>query len=342
MRGLITTAAAALLIAAGLTGCGITDPPSWNQGRTAGPDGAGVPAAPPVADPGEELAAAQAARQSGDLAQAMAMFQEILAVNPSVTTAYVGLGDIHLEQDNFVAAERRFRQAVQLEPRNFDAQLGLGRALQGLNRLIEAAEAYRRALAIDAENYLANFNLGAIYLELDKAPIAVGFAEKAVQANPQDAQARINLGAAYMESGRYGDAVDELQTALELTEPTPELLMNLVESLGKEQRYAEAVNATEFLIRLQPSADGYERLGWGRFRIGDYQGSFEAYNEAVRLDGEHWQSYNGIGVNALNMWLRGGSTEPRWRQTAADAFRRSLRINGAQPKVVRLMSQYGL
>jgi hypothetical protein len=68
----------------------------------------------------------------------------------------------------------------------------------------------------------------------------------------------------------------------------------------------------------------------------------DAYKEAVRLDPQHWQSYNGIGVNAINTWLLSKKLDDKARREARDAFRKSLRIYRDQPKLITLMSNYGL
>ena len=56
-------------------------------------------------------------------------------------------------------------------------------------------------------------------------------------------------------------------------------------------------------MKVAPSANAYERLGWCYFRLSDYGRSLNAYREAVKIDPNHWQSHNGIGVNAINTWL---------------------------------------
>jgi tetratricopeptide (TPR) repeat protein len=129
---------------------------------------------------------------------------------------------------------------------------------------------------------------------------------------------------------------------MELFEPSPELMMNLINAYAKEQRYQETVNTALTLIKVSPSANAYERLGWGYFRLGQFEPSIEAYREGVRLDPTHWMSLNGIGVNALNTWLKSGKTDESARIEARTTFRKSLQVNPGQPKVATLMTSYGL
>jgi tetratricopeptide (TPR) repeat protein len=129
---------------------------------------------------------------------------------------------------------------------------------------------------------------------------------------------------------------------MELVEDTPPLMMNLINVLAEEHRFQEAVNTAENLVKIAPSANAYERLGWCYFRLGDYAKSMHAYREAVKIDDQHWQSWNGVGVNAINTWLLSKKRDTEAAREARDAFRKSLRINADQPKLILLMSNNGL
>jgi tetratricopeptide (TPR) repeat protein len=290
----------------------------------------------------ERVAQANAAKQSGDYDTALALFQEILAENPTITTAHLGVGDIYMVKKDYPKAEPHYGLAAKLEPRNFDAQYGHGLALQMLNRFIEAVRAYHRALTIDPESIKANLNLAVTYLQMNEPATAVTFAEKAVSLDPGNGPARINLGAAYEKVGKNLQAIEQYTAAMELVENTPPLMMNLINVLAAEKRYQEAANTAENLVKLEPTANAYERMGWCYFRLSQFAKSIAAYREAVKLDPNHWQSYNGIGVNALNTWLLSKQRDQAAAKEAREAFRKSLRINSDQQKLIALMSNYGL
>ena len=317
-----------------LTGCDLF--------RKSGTDGAGVRSSELTPEQQQRMEQANLAKQSGDYQTALAMFQEILAENPTVTTAYLGIGDVYLDLKDYDKAEPAYERAAKLEPRNFDAQFGHGLALQMLNRFVEAVRAYHRALTIDPESVKTNLNLAITYLQMNEAPAAVTFAEKAVQLEPGNGSARANLGAAYEKVGRNKDAIEQYMAAMELVENTPPLMMNLINVLAAEKRYLEAANTAENLVKIEPTANAYERMGWCYFRLSEFDKSIAAYREAVRLDANHWQSYNGIGVNALNTWLLSKQRDATAAKEARDSFRRSLRINSDQKKLITLMSNYGL
>lgn len=301
-----------------------------------------IPTAEPTDVQLAQLADAWTATDSGNYDDALMLFQELLAENPTITDAYLGVGEIHLIQKDYAKAEPAFARAARLEPRNFDAQYGHGVALQMLDRFFEAVRAYHRALTIDPESVKANLNLATTYLQLDDPERAVVFAERAVELDPSNGPAHANLGAAYERVDRNGEAVNAYISAIELMGNEPRLLTKLINALAREDRYQEAVNTAETLIRINPNAEAYERMGWCAFKLRRYEDSMEAYRNAVELDPTYWQAWNGIGVNALNEWLLSKKTSADARMTARDAFRRSLRINSEQQKLVALMLKYEL
>jgi tetratricopeptide (TPR) repeat protein len=289
-----------------------------------------------------QLDVAEQAVDAGNYDHALTIFQDVLAENPTVTTAYLGIGEIYVIKKDYGKAEPAYRRAARLEPRNFDAQFGHGLALQMLKRFVEAVRAYHRALTIAPDDPKANLNLATTYLQLNDAERAVVFAERAVQIDPANGAAQANLGAIYEELGRYAEAVDVYLAALELMGNRTPLMLNLINALAKERRYQEAVNTAEVLTRIDPSPNAFERLGWCHFKLRQYDRSMTAYREAVNLDPGHWPSLNGIGVNALNSWLLSKKRDEQAKQEAGRAFRRSLRVNSDQAKVVELLLQYNI
>jgi tetratricopeptide (TPR) repeat protein len=327
-----------MLIVPVLAGC--TD---FLAGRAAPASPATAGPQPPTQSQQAMLDEAQRAKDAGDYDAALAAFRGVLAENPTIAPAYVGIGEIFLEQQDYARAEPIFSRAARLEPRNFDAQFGHGLALQMLGRFVEAVRAYQRALTINPMDARANLNLATTYLQLREARSSLIFAERAVEADPQNGPARVNLGSVYEQLGRNAEAIDQYLIAMELIEDdTAPLMLNLINVLGRERRFREAVNTAEHLVRIAPSANAYERLAWGYFRIGAYDKSIDAYRTAVEHDPNHWPSWSGIGVNALNAWLLSDRTDGEAFAEARRAFRRSLQLNPEQPRLVMLMSNYGL
>jgi tetratricopeptide (TPR) repeat protein len=242
-----------------------------------------------------------------------------------------------MARGDWVNAESSFGRAGKLDPDDYEAHFGQGTALTMLGQFREAAAAYHRALVARPASAEASLSLATIYLRLNENRNALAFAEKAVELDPENGGARANLGAVYERLERYDDAVGQYDVALEYLEPTGPLLTNLVNSQLGAGRLDEAAATAERLVRISPSADAYERLGWCVFQLGRYDDSVDAYFRALELNPNHWRALNGIGTNAMYRWQLSQRRDAAAARDARDAFRKSLRVNPNQPEIIRLM-----
>ncbi len=279
---------------------------------------------------------------SGNYDSALALFHDVLEDDPTSAPAYIGIGEVYIEQGSFSKAEPAFARAAKLEPRNFDAQFGHAVALQMLERFIDAVRAYHRSLTIDPDSPRANLNLATTYLQMNEPNHAIVFAEKAVEVDPGNGPAWVNLGVAYERVDRWADAAEAYVAASERMQPTPELMVNLLNMLVRQKRYREVINVADTIQKLRADGSSLERKGWALFRLGEYEEAEEAYRAAVAIDEDEWRAYNGLGCTALNRWLLSDRTDEEARQEARDAFRTSLQLNIDQAKVIRLMLKYGM
>ena len=296
----------------------------------------------PTASQRERLADAGAARAGGDTEAALGILRTLLAERPGYGAAYVDMGEIYLQLDQSANAEVAYARAAGLEPDNFDAWYGNGRALGMLDRLAEAAEAYQRALAIEPESVEVNQQMAAINMRMGVPQRAVIFAEKVLELSPDSGSARAALGAIYEQTGRYEDAAEQFQKALQLMEPTRPVLVSYINVLVIQIRYRDAGRVAKELIRIDPSADAYERLGWCSARLEELDESLEAYRTALEWDPHHVRALTGLGTSALGKWLASDRQDAVSQEEAAEALKRSLRIDSDQPEVLDLLLKYDL
>lgn len=284
--------------------------------------------------------------ESGEYREALRLLDAVIAENPTLTSAHMTAGSIHLESDNYEDAERSYRRAVVLaelerdDPAEAEANLGHGTALQALGRLYDAVRAYLRTLEIQPNNAQANARLASAYLELGEARSALPFAERAKALDANDGIARANLAAIYAALGRHDEATREYEAALELTDLSPALLLGLAESLGKLQRYTEMANTLRTLLRIESSAPTYERLGFAEFKLRRYDVAERAFRDAVELDPAHFPALNGLGVVLLNTYLLGGREDEEAKRESIRLMEQSLAVNANQPRITELIERF--
>jgi tetratricopeptide (TPR) repeat protein len=289
----------------------------------------------------ESVTKAEMLKADGNIEAALAEFERAIEVNPDLTVAYLGAGDIYRERGDYPEAEKRYSQAAELEPRNFDAQYKHGLTLQLLNRVSEAVRAYLRALSIRPDDFEANLNLATAYLQLQEPAQALPYAQRAVRLNASSGPARVNLGSVYAAMNRHAEAVTEYLQAAEQMELSPELLLNLADSYGKIERYAEMIGTLEQLVARHPSAIAYERLGFARFRVKTYDAALGSFQSALAIDANHYPALNGVGVCLLNRYLWSDKKDRAALDDAMRALKRSLQIQPNQPRIVELVTRYG-
>lgn len=334
---------AALPLAAAIASGTLLGGCSWLE-RSNGPSNKAISKSGPTVrtTPGaaEMVVQAQQARREGETDEAIRLLAAAIEKNPTLTVAHIDIGDLYLEKNNTLEAEKHFAVAASQQPSNFDAQFKHGYALQLLNRLGDCVRAYLRALSIRPDDFQANLNLGTAYLQLKEPSAALPYAQRAVELQSASGAAHANLGSVLTSLDRHEEAVREYRSAAELMELTPQLLLNLSESLGKLNRFEEMGATLDQLVLTRPGAQAYERLGYARFKLREYSAAQDAFRKSIELDRAHYPALNGLGVCLLNDYLASGKRDDGVRADALNMLRQSLRINRSQPKIVELVNRY--
>lgn len=108
------------------------------------------------------LAAVQA-EESGEKHRAIAIYHEILEIDPGYAPASINLGTLHFHLRQYAQAEEFYRQATIADPGYVLAYFDLGNVLDELERLDEAIEAYEQAVALSPGYADAHYNLALAY-----------------------------------------------------------------------------------------------------------------------------------------------------------------------------------
>ncbi len=108
------------------------------------------------------LAAVQA-EEAGDKAHAIALYEEILDIDPAYAPAHINLGTMYFHLRQFDRAEELYRRATIADPGYVLAFFDLGNVLDELQRLDESVAAYRQAVALSPHYADAHYNLALAY-----------------------------------------------------------------------------------------------------------------------------------------------------------------------------------
>lgn len=108
------------------------------------------------------LAAVQA-EEAGEKQRAIALYEEIVELDPTYTAAYINLGTIHFHLRQYDRAEKLYRRAAEADPNYVLAFFDLGNVLDELERLDESIAAYRQAVALAPQYADAHYNLALAF-----------------------------------------------------------------------------------------------------------------------------------------------------------------------------------
>lgn len=111
----------------------------------------------------ERFFAAVQAEERGDKPRAIALYEEILALDPQYAAAYINLGTMQFHLHQFERAEQLYRQATEVDPGYVLAYFDLGNVLDELERLEESITAYLKAVALAPRYADAHYNLALAY-----------------------------------------------------------------------------------------------------------------------------------------------------------------------------------
>ena len=107
--------------------------------------------------------AVQLEETPANVAEAMAMYEEILRLRPDHASACINLGTIHYNRREFTIAEGLYRRATLADPEYALAFFDLGNVLDEMRRLEDAIAAYQRAVALVPGYADAHYNLALAY-----------------------------------------------------------------------------------------------------------------------------------------------------------------------------------
>ncbi len=120
-----------------------------------------APAGPRVIQ--EHFLAAVRAEETGDKQSAIALYEEILSLDPNYAAAAINLGTIYFHLRQFGRAEELYRRATIADPGYVLAYFDLGNVLDELERLDESIAAYLRAVTLSPGYADAHYNLALAY-----------------------------------------------------------------------------------------------------------------------------------------------------------------------------------
>ena len=231
---------------------------------------------PPAMSADHLYTAAQKKAEEGDRSEAIALLEQVLALDASYALAHNDLGVLNYESGNMQAALRHYEKAAALMPENEVFQKNLADFywfhMQDHQR---AMERYVQVLKLDPREMETLLSCGQICQSLGKADDARDFYNTALQIEPWNKDAKQLLHR--LETGANGTDFEAMPDGRPEKAPSP--------SSGAGRHDADAIQDLErSLIHSPDSAKAYNDLGVRHYEAGDKPKALECYEKAVTLD----------------------------------------------------------
>src|SRR5262245_55788689 len=166
---------------------------------------------------------------AGKHSEAVAKFNEAIAVNATCYDCYNNIGYSYAQLKDWDKAEAAYKKSTELKPDDATAHSGLATVYNAERKFDLAAEEGAKATQLSSTlsagggggSADAQYNQGVILWNAGKIADAKKAFESAVAANPNHAEAHYQLGMALVNEGNMAGAATEFETYLKLAPEGP-------------------------------------------------------------------------------------------------------------------------
>ncbi|HVT87531.1 MAG TPA: tetratricopeptide repeat-containing glycosyltransferase family protein [Tepidisphaeraceae bacterium] len=299
----------------------------------------------------QALEIAVAHHQAGRLAQAEAIYLQIIEKQSEHPDALHLLGAVKLQAGQVTEALRLIEHAIRLAPEIADFHCTYGQALGNSGEKELAIESLQRAIKLQPNYPEAFNNLGNILQSQGELEQAIGFYEQALSLRPNFAEAHNNLGDALRKQRRLSEAISHLDNAVRLRPDFADAHNNLGVALRDAGQFEQAIASYQRSIALRPDwPSPHHNLALARLLLGDLETGWPEYEWRLRVpglagshrkvDGRRW---NGECLDGKTLYIHCeqglGDTIQFVRYLPLVAERGAKIVLRSQPEWVRLLEQ---
>jgi len=231
------------------------------------------------------LARAVMLHRAGSLAEAAALYAEILEADPRHADSLHLLGVTETQLGRPLEGMRLIERSLSISERQPLALANLGNALLALERPSDALARYARALELLPQHPQALFGSGNACCAVGNFAQAVGFFERALQLMPNLIEALLARGDALAKLARHEDARASFERALELAPGLARAHLGRGSALLALKSYGEAAQCLERALELEPAcAEAFAGRGHLLAELGQAEAAIAAYDRALELN----------------------------------------------------------
>ncbi|MGH9334307.1 MAG: tetratricopeptide repeat protein, partial [Vicinamibacteria bacterium] len=183
---------------------------------------------------GGKIEEANALLEQKQYPQAIAKFEELLAVEPTLYQVHYGIGIAQREMGELDKAMASFQKVLEREPTHTSSLIAVGDVLVAQQKLDEAVTYFEKAI-VQTTDEVIPFNVAEIYFNQGNTAKALEYYQTAAERKPDWAEPHLKMGYANLNAGNIDAAVMSFQRVVEIAPESPQAQMAqaALKSLGK-------------------------------------------------------------------------------------------------------------
>lgn len=257
--------------------------------------------------------------------QAIAVYKQILKIDPSIYDIYARLADLYKKQGLIADALAQYRIVIG----NYEKE----------GKVREVIDTLKQMASMDSENFSIRLKLAELYLKngnrkeaLDEYSVAAEELEKKgrtddaiilyqklLSADQTYTTAHISLGKIYLKARKRSEAVSHFKIAIEKNPNDVKALLLLAGVYAESEDFGKARQAFEKVLEIDPSSvDARKGIFRALVKEGDYKGGIAIIMPVVDKALEE-KSYDGA-LSILFEFYRNNAKEPLVLEKMAEAY----------------------
>lgn len=249
----------------------------------------------------DRLRQGHALQMQGKLAEAAALYREVLDKEPRNAPALNLMGTLALQSGQIEPGIDMLRQALTIMPGFAPAHDNLGKGLEQLGKLEDAAASFGRVIAL-APHFGEGYAHRARVLEkLGRPDAALKDLDKALSLKG-DPELALNRGAVLLQLKRHEEALTAFDKSIAMGLTHPVGRFNRGVALMALNRPQEALAAYDDAIARQPEyADAYCNRGFALEALGRPEDALASHEEALAINPDLRDGYLNRGALLIKL-----------------------------------------
>ncbi|MGO9513688.1 MAG: tetratricopeptide repeat protein [Steroidobacteraceae bacterium] len=253
-------------------------------------------------DPLLNVQRALALYDSGSLAEAQALYAEILRTDPRHYESLHMLGVITMRRGDPAGAVELIGRAIGVEPWKAAAYCNRGLALERVGKPQAALADYDRAIRLDPLFWGGYFNRAKVQRILGRLEDALTSYDSVIAINKSCTEALTNRGEVLLALRRWEAALDSSDRAIALDPQCAEAHYNRGLALGHLGRWDAALASYEVAIAISPDVAGAHRAcGSVLLALERPEAALASYQRAIALEPQNPDAHCNQGAALVKL-----------------------------------------